>query len=121
MYYQGKTIRSHDPKMCTCNHAVTRNSFGTNLSIKLTVFVYSSLIWFHHDRIEIDTSISVIVVSLTTWEAHHSLRALWASQVVNETTMTSILVSIPVTHYGLVMPYADRELGHYWLRECFVA
>ena len=28
----------------------------------------------HHDRIEIDTSISVIVVSPTTWEAHHSPR-----------------------------------------------
>ena len=26
----------------------------------------------HHDRIEIDTSISVIVVSATTWEAHHN-------------------------------------------------
>ena len=41
----------------------------------MTVFVYSSFIWFHHDRIEIDTSISIIVVSLTTWEAHHSPRA----------------------------------------------
>ena len=26
----------------------------------------------HHDRIEIDTSISVIVVSPTTWEAHQN-------------------------------------------------
>ena len=56
--------------------------------------------------IEIDTPISVIVVSPTTWEAHHSPRALpsgfalglwWASQVVGDTTMTSILVSIPIT------------------------
>ena len=31
--YQGETIRSHCPKMCTCNHAVTRDSFATNLSI----------------------------------------------------------------------------------------
>ena len=31
--YQGETIRSHDPKMCTCNNAVTEDSFGTNLSI----------------------------------------------------------------------------------------
>ena len=29
----------------------------------------------HHDRIEIDTEIEVIVVSPTTWEAHHSPRA----------------------------------------------
>ena len=29
-----------------------------------------------YDRIEIDTSISAIVVSLTTWEAHHSPRAV---------------------------------------------
>ena len=35
----------------------------------------------------IDTNIEVIVVSLTTWEAHHS------PQVVNETTMTEIEVS----------------------------
>ena len=61
--------------MCTCNHAVTREVLGQIWAFKLTVFVYSALIWFHHDRIEIDTSISVIVVSLTTWEAHHSPRA----------------------------------------------
>ena len=41
----------------------------------MTVFVYLSFIWFHHDWIEIDTSILVTVVSLTTWEAHHSTRA----------------------------------------------
>ena len=74
--YQGETIRLHDPKMCTCNHAVTRGVLGQIWAFKLTVFVDSALIWFHHDRIEIDTSISVIVVSLTTWEAHHSPRAL---------------------------------------------
>ena len=39
----------------------------------------------HHDRIEIDTSISGL------W---------WASQVVGDTTMTSILVSIPITIIG---------------------
>ena len=50
--------------------------------------------------IGIDTNIEVIVVSLTTWEAHHDLSfALglwWASQVVNETTMTEIQVSISI-------------------------
>ena len=51
--------------------------------------------------IGIDTNIEVIVVSLTTWEAHHSLegeaRGLWwASQVVNETTMTETEVSISI-------------------------
>ena len=35
-------------------------------------FVYLSLILFHHNRIEIDTSVSVIVVSPTAWEAHHN-------------------------------------------------
>ena len=40
--------------------------------------------------IGIDTNIEVIVVSLTTWEAHHSPRA------VNETTMTEIGVSITI-------------------------
>ena len=37
--------------------------------------------------IGIDTNIEVIVVSLTTWEA---------SQIVNETTMTEIEVSISI-------------------------
>ena len=68
----------------------------------------SAQIWYalmHHDRIEIDTSISVIVVSPTTWEAHHSpsgeARGLWwASQVVGDTTMTEIEVSIPITSYS---------------------
>ena len=55
--------------------------------------------------IGIDTNIEAIVVSLTTWEAHHSPRAKpegearglwWASQVVNETTMTEIEVSISI-------------------------
>ena len=55
--------------------------------------------------IGIDTNIEVIVVSLTTWEAHHSQRAKpegearglwWASQVINETTMTEIEVSISI-------------------------
>ena len=61
--------------MCTGNHAVTRGVLGHIWAFKLTVFLDSELIWFHHDRIEIDTSISVTVVSLTTWEAHHSPRA----------------------------------------------
>ena len=62
--------------------------------------------------IGIDTDIEVIVVSLTTWVAHHSPRVndlgsspqpkrearglWWASQVVNETTMTEIEVSISI-------------------------
>ena len=49
----------------------------------------------------IDTNIEVIVVSLTIWEAHHSPRAKPegcgdASQVVNDTTMTEIEVSISI-------------------------
>ena len=40
--------------------------------------------------IRIDTNIEVIVVSLTTWEAHHSPRD------VNETTITEIGVSISI-------------------------
>ena len=75
--YQGETIRSPDSKMCTCNDALTRGQFlGKFWAFKLTVFVYSSSILFHHNRIEIDTSISVVLVSLTTWEAHHSPRAV---------------------------------------------
>ena len=35
-------------------------------------FVYISFLMFHHGRIEIDTSISVIVVSPATWEAHYN-------------------------------------------------
>ena len=40
----------------------------------LTAFEYSSLIQFHHNRIEIDTPITVIVCSLTICEAHRSPR-----------------------------------------------
>ena len=53
--------------------------------------------------IGVDTNIEVIVVSLTTWEAHHSPRAKpealelwWASQVINETTVTETEVSISI-------------------------
>ena len=49
-----------------------------------------SLLWI----IGFDTNIEVIVVSLTTSEAHHAL--WWASQVVNKTTMTEIEVSISI-------------------------
>ena len=62
-------------KLCTCNHAVTKAVLGQFRAFTLHSFVYLSLILFHHDRIEIDTSISVIVASPTTWEAHHSPRA----------------------------------------------
>ena len=75
-------------KLCTCNHVVTKAVLGQFLAFTLHSFVYLKLILFHHDRIEIDTSISVIVASPTTWEAHHSPRA--------KPTMTSILVSIPI-------------------------
>ena len=71
------------------------NSFGANWAFKLTTFVYSSLIYFHHNRMDIDSSISVSFVTLTTWEAYLGL--WWASQVVNETTVTSILMSSPKT------------------------
>ena len=84
--------------MCTCNHAVNRGVLGHIWAFKLTVFLDSALIWFHHDRIEIDISISVTVVSLTTWEVGFALGLWWASQVVNETTMTSILESIHILY-----------------------
>ena len=69
--------------------------------------------------IGIDTSISVIVVSPTTWEAPHSPRTKpedlgsspqpegearglwWASQVVGDTTMTEIEVSISILSWCL--------------------
>ena len=64
--------------------------------------------------IGIDTKIEVIVVSPTTWEAHHSSgcgelpRSLvksrglwWASQVVGDTTMTEIEVSISLLSWCL--------------------
>ena len=51
---------------------------------------------FEYIAIGIDTNSEVIVVSLTTWEAHHNPRVWWASQVVNETTMTEIEVSISI-------------------------
>ena len=83
------------------------DSFGQFWAFKLTVFVYSSLIYCHHDRIGIDTNIEVIVVSLTTWETHH----WWASQVVNETTMTSILVSIPIFYDIILKVYLRRPIN----------
>ena len=42
---------------------------------RFSAYTYPNLYKFflrHHDRIEIDTSISVIMVSPTTWEAHHN-------------------------------------------------
>ena len=38
----------------------------------------------HHDRIEIDTSISVIVVSPTTWEAHNVYFAVSMNTLFNK-------------------------------------
>ena len=103
----GITIRSPDPKMYTCNHAVTRGQFWND---------FEHLNWqhlfIHHQFsfIMIDFGhhclIKVIVVLLMAWEAYHRPQASplamwWASQVVNETTLTSILVSIPITiHIG---------------------
>ena len=46
--------------------------------------------------IGIDTKIEVIVVSPTIWEAHR-----WASQVVGDTTMTEIEVSISILSWCL--------------------
>ena len=55
-YWNALTVgRGHDDDGCSCNHRAVPPS--------------------DHDRIETDTSISVLVVSLTTWEAHHSPRA----------------------------------------------
>ena len=49
----------------------------------------------HRDRIEIDTLISVNVVSPTTWEAHHSPRASpHLSLGINSYIHTLILVNL---------------------------
>ena len=47
------------------------------------------------NNIGIDTNIVVIVVSLTTWEAHHKPRVR-PPQVINEITMAEIEASISI-------------------------
>ena len=75
-------------------------------TFKLAVFVYSSLIKFHQ-RIAIDTSMSVIVVSLTTWEAHHSARALPSGcgelprSFMRQHLSQKLSITIPITHWPL--------------------
>ena len=38
----------------------------------------------------------------------------WNSQCIPE-------VALPLTHWGLVTPYGDRDLGHHWLRKWLVS
>ena len=59
-------------KQCTCNHAITKAVLGQLRAFTLRSFVYLSFTLFYHNIIEIDTPISVIVVSPTTWEARPS-------------------------------------------------
>ena len=62
-----------------CGHAFHSGWFEAVLWAIICLYTPESA-WIkyalrYHDRIEIDTSILVIVVSPTTWEAHHSPRA----------------------------------------------
>ena len=50
-------------------------SIVCNQYIASMYYPYKHFVSFSLDRIKIDTLISVIVVSPTTWEAHHSPRA----------------------------------------------
>ena len=102
-------------KQYTCNHSVPLEALVQIKRFTLTTFVYLSLIFVRHNRLEIDTSMSVIVASTTTCEAHHSprLRPWWVSQFVGEATKTTVLVSIPISVPELKLTHASKR-GHWW-------
>ena len=76
----------------------------------------SSIMWPHigirtPKVIGIDSKIEVTVLSPTTWEAHHTL--WWASQVVGDTTITSIEVSISILSWCLKAYWIYADSGVY--------
>ena len=103
--------------LCICDQPITLTVWGQYRAYTLTVFAYLSLIWCHHPRMKNYSSISVIMVPLRTWEAHHrprfcpSLGLWWASHYVGEGRMTEIEVSIPTNHFALDTLYWVTYVG----------
>ena len=104
-------------KQCTGNHSVPREVLMLIKGFTLTTFVYLSFMFVRHNKLEIDTSISVIMASPTTCEAQDSpwlhLGPWWVSQFVDEATKTPVLVSLHISIPELKLIHASKR-GHWW-------
>ena len=104
--------------MCTCNHAVTRDSFGTLLSIwinSICLFIINLVLSWYNRNWYLNFGHCCLINDLgsSPQPSGFALGLWWASQVVDETTMTSILVSIPITNDNstlfLVMAFIKQQ------------